>query len=302
MKKFLALVLAFALVLSLGVLAFAEKVPSHTEPTGAGVNDENYTTPVAPVEKGLALYNGEGKLIGVVENDDVTQVPVGDADKLPAEDKEAFLEAYEDAKAIEDKTVKYFYWIDIPERYKTDDFGWVKYEFRCAGEGVEVLVNGKPMEVVHVKGVEYYAKLTEFGALAILVDKDGATKTEDAKGEKVLELYDAEDKLYDQVPWTDVIEVSEDAADTLFDADREAFLAAAEAVKAVEDKNVVDFKWVDIPGDYKSDEFAWAKYEFEADGENVEVTMNGEPVEVVEDGDGLYAKLPAFGALAIFAD
>lgn len=302
MKKILSLLLAFTLVFSLGVTAFAEKVPSHTEPTGGGVDDWNYTTPFPPAKEGLELYNGDDKLINAVPEEEITQVPVGEADKLSPEDREAFLAAYEEAKAIEDKTVKYFYWIDVPEKYKTDDFAWAKFEFKCAGENVEVLINGKPVEVIHISGVDYYAKLTEFGALAILVDKVGATDTDDAKGEKVLELYNAEDKLYDQVPWTDVIEVSENEADSLFEADKEAFLAAAEEVKAVADKTVAAFKWLDIPADYKTDEFAWAKYELEDDAENVEVTMNGEPAEVVEDGDSLYAKLPAFGALAVFAD
>ena len=77
---------------------------------------------------------------------------------------------YEDAQAVEGKVVKYFYWVDVPEDYKTEDFAWAKYEFKCAGENVEVTVNGNPMEVVHVDGVDYYAKLTEFGAVAIMCD------------------------------------------------------------------------------------------------------------------------------------
>ena len=173
MKKVFALVLAFALVMSMGVLAFAEK--DVTSPQGGGSASTvdlgwgPFTVP-APAKKGMELYNSEDKLIAVVEEEEIIQLPVGQAAELGAEDEEAFLAAYEDAKAVEGKVVKYFYWIDIPEKYKTEDFAWAKYEFKCAGENVEVTVNGNPMEVVHVDGVDYYAKLTEFGAIAIMCD------------------------------------------------------------------------------------------------------------------------------------
>ena len=173
MKKVFALVLAFALVMSMGVLAFAEK--DVTSPQGGGsastvdLDWGPFTVP-APAKKGMELYNSEDKLIAVVEEEEIIQLPVGQAAELGAEDEEAFLAAYEDAKAVEGKVVKYFYWIDIPEKYKTEDFAWAKYEFKCAGENVEVTVNGNPMEVVHVDGVDYYAKLTEFGAVAIMCD------------------------------------------------------------------------------------------------------------------------------------
>ena len=173
MKKVFALVLAFALVMSLGVLAFAdEKVSSPTGGGSASTVDLGWGTfPVpVPAKKGMELYGAEDKVIAVVEEENVIQLPVGQAAELNDEDEEAFLAAYEDAKAVEGKVVKYFYWIDIPEKYKTDDFTWAKYEFKCAGENVEVTVNGHPMEVVHVDGVDYYAKLTEFGAVAIMCD------------------------------------------------------------------------------------------------------------------------------------
>ena len=168
MKKVFAFVLAFALVMSLGVVAFANSSP--VAATGDGEGDWFFTTPKAPAKGGMELYNAEDKLYAIVPEEDITQVPVADADKLSDEDKEAFLTAYEAAKAIEGKVVKYFYWLDIPESYKTEEFAWAKYEFKCTGENVEVTVNGNPMEVVHVEGVDYYAKLTEFGAVAILCD------------------------------------------------------------------------------------------------------------------------------------
>ena len=174
MKKVFAFVLAFALVMSLGVVAFANSSPVSPSSSGSDTAavDIGFTTPMAPAKKegGMALYNADEKVYATVPAEDVTEVAVGDADKLSAEDKEAFLAAYEDVKAVEGKVVKYFYWVDIPESYKTDEFAWAKYEFKCTGENVEVTVNGNPMEVVHVDGVDYYAKLTEFGAVAILCD------------------------------------------------------------------------------------------------------------------------------------
>ena len=168
MKKVFALVLAFALVMSLGVVAFAD-VMSDTPSSVVDLGWGEFTVS-APAKKGMDLYDADDKLITSVPDDEVIQVPVGQAAELNAEDEEAFLAAYEAAKAVEGKVVKYFYGVDIPESYKTDDFAWAKYEFKCAGENVEVTVNGNPMEVVHVSGVDYYAKLTEFGALAIMCD------------------------------------------------------------------------------------------------------------------------------------
>ncbi len=176
MKKVFALVLAFALVLSLGVVAFAANSPSSPTSGGSSSTPDNgwgeYTTAVAPPAKsGMEIHGADNKVVAVVPEDEMTLLGVADADKLDAEDKEAFLAAYEEAKAVEDKVVQYFYWIDIPEDFKTDGFTWFRYDFKCAGKNVEVYVNGHPMEVVHVEGVDYYAKLTEFGAVAILCDK-----------------------------------------------------------------------------------------------------------------------------------
>ncbi len=170
MKKFFALVLALAVVLSLGVTAFAGSSGGGSS-SGSTVDLGWGEFPVAaPAKKGMDLYKADDKLLTSVPEGDIIQVPVGQAAELNAEDEEAFLAAYEVAKAIEGKVVKYFYWVDIPESYKTEDFAWAKYEFKCAGENVEVTVNGNPMEVVHVDGVDYYAKLTEFGAVAIMCD------------------------------------------------------------------------------------------------------------------------------------
>ena len=152
MKKVFALVLAFALVMSLGVTAFAGSSgggASSASTVDLGWGNFTVAKP-APAKNGMELYGADDKVIATVPEDLIAIVPV--------------------AQAVEGKVVKYFYWIDIPEDYKTEDFAWAKYEFKCAGENVEVTVNGNPMEVVHVDGVDYYAKLTEFGAVAIMCD------------------------------------------------------------------------------------------------------------------------------------
>ncbi len=173
MKKFFALVLALAVVLSLGVTAFAGSSGGGSS-SGSTVDLGwgEFTTATAPAaaKTTAQIYGKDGKEIAEIDESSVVILPVGEADKLSEADKEAFLAAYEEAKAVEGKVVKYFYWIDIPEEFKTDDFSWFRFDFKCAGENVEVTVNGNPMEVVHVDGVDYYAKLTEFGAVAIMCD------------------------------------------------------------------------------------------------------------------------------------
>lgn len=304
MKKMFALALTLVLVLGLGVTAFGVNSSSGPDTPPAGPEEiviivpSPSPSPVTPTTmgKGMDVYNAEGDVIYTVPEDDITQLTIGEADKLPKDQKDEFLQAYEDAKTIEDQLVKYFYWLDVPDRYKTEDAAWYKFEFKCAGEGVLVTINGIPMEVVHVDGVNYYAKLTAFGPLAILVN---AAKDNDS--DRVLELYDADDVKYNAVPWGQVIEVSADNAAALDSAAQEALAAAVEAAAAVEGKTA-EVKWVDIPESFKTDEFVWAKYELEDANANTEVTLNGEPVEVFSVGGVSYAKLPGFGAVTVFGD
>jgi len=205
MKKVFALLLVFALVMSLGVSAFAD-VKSPVSPSSEGgsapASDGGYTEPVAPVapaeeekvaedadgdlvpdalteetdqaaegEFAFDVVDAEDETIGAVPASEVTIVPVKAADQLPEKDKEAFLKAYEEAKAVKDKVVKYFFWVDIPESYKSDsNFDAMKFTFTCTGDNVVVLVNGKPMKVVKLDGDKYVAYLTEFGAISILTD------------------------------------------------------------------------------------------------------------------------------------
>ncbi len=172
MKKFFALVLALAVVLSLGVTAFAGSSGGGSS-SGSTVDLGwgEFTTATAPAKDAVYdVYDENDKVIAEVPASSVAQIAIGQADKLDDADKEAFLAEYEKAQAVEGKVVKYFYWIGMPEELEGVDFAWMRYDFKCAGENVEVTVNGNPMEVVHVDGVDYYAKLTEFGAVAIMCD------------------------------------------------------------------------------------------------------------------------------------
>ena len=214
MKKVFTLFLVFALVMSLGVSAFAEvmsPVSPASEGSSAPASDGGYTEPVAPVatptptptpalaeeeevvedadgdlvpdalteetdkaaegELTFAVVDAKDEAVAAVPVSEVTIVPVKAADQLPEKDKEAFLKAYEEAKAVEDKVVKYFFWVDIPESYKSDsNFDAMKFTFTCTGDNVVVLVNGKPVKLVKLDGNKYVAYLTEFGAISILTD------------------------------------------------------------------------------------------------------------------------------------
>ena len=171
MKKFFALVLACAVVLSLGVTAFAASPTGSSSSSTVDLGWGDFTVAAAPAKAaGVPAYDKDNKEVVEVPADSIVLVPVGEADKLDEADKEAFLAAYEEAKAVEGKVVKYFYWLGMPKELEGVDFEWFRYDFKCAGENVEATVNGHPMEVVHVDGVDYHAKLTEFGAIAILCD------------------------------------------------------------------------------------------------------------------------------------
>ena len=156
MKKTLAFVLAFAIVCSLSVAAFAAGSPVKPAPAP-------YTGPALKAATCPFSYEGN-------EAKDVVATAVDKADALEAADKEAFLAAYEAAKAITDKVVVDFFWVDAD--YAVDADHPLVYSFECKGENVQVQVNGKDMEVVETTDNAYNAKLTEYGAVAVLCDAE----------------------------------------------------------------------------------------------------------------------------------
>ena len=95
MKKCLALLLACATLLALGVTAFAENTTS---------TEIDFNTPVVPIEK-LETYDANDQLIAQVPLDEITELAVSEADKLPPEDKATLLNCYAYANTRKDELV-----------------------------------------------------------------------------------------------------------------------------------------------------------------------------------------------------
>ena len=173
------LITALLVLLAIGVQAFAQSAVSGRvtdeagEPlVGANVLVKGTTTGTMTDYNGnYSLNVRQGAVLVFSSIGYATQeIQVTQGDRLPPNDEQIFMNAYERAKAIEDRIVKYFFWLDIPAVYIPENFGYGKFEFNCAGDNVECFVDDKPMEVVHVDGEDYFAKLTEFGPVMVVCD------------------------------------------------------------------------------------------------------------------------------------
>lgn len=325
MKKMLALLLACCVVLGLGVTAFAEN-------TEVGL-----TTPVVPIDK-LELYTADDMLIAEVPDEEITELAVSEADKLPEEDKATLLNCYAYASSMQDELVQYCFWLDVPEDYKTEELDWIMMQFRCPGSGVKVYWNSKEVPVYYIGGIRYYAKLPDIGAVAINVkageDTSSVTETYVTKVpgdpyvpsataptgftggtseetfttrvapmKKMFEICDVNDNTIKLVPYEMVIEIQVTQGDRLPPADESIFMAAYEEAKAIQDRVVKYFFWLDVPEEYIPENFGYGKFEFNCDGENVEVFVNGNPMEVVHvGGEDYFAKLTEFGPVMVVCD
>ena len=194
MKKILTIVLALALVMSFGISAFAETATSAvsssgttatisgtavTSPTKEEASEETSSAVPATEEAAPAAAAEEEALEEAVpeveeaedneiEASDIIMLPLTDADELNEEDKAAFLEAFEEAKKITDKLVKYLFWFDVPEeKGEISPEHPYNFRFRCEGEDVGVQVNGNEMAVENIQDDLYQATLTETGAVMI---------------------------------------------------------------------------------------------------------------------------------------
>ena len=169
MKKILAFALMLALVLSCGAMVFADSSNgSPVKPSTSAGGGAPAALPKANFELGV-YKNSDDSFVEEISKDKIVYATVGQANLLPAADKEAFLKEYDNVKAIKDKIVKFFFWLGVKD-YKIPAGDYIRYDFTCKGENVQCQVNGKDMEVVNVEGDDYYAKLTELGAVAILCD------------------------------------------------------------------------------------------------------------------------------------
>ena len=325
MKKFLALLLACSVVLSMGVTALAEDT-----------TEIDFDTPVVPVEK-LEIYDADDQLIAQVAEDDITELAVSEADKLSEEDKAAFLKAYAEASQKKDQLVQYCFWLDVPEEDKPENLGWIMMQFQCPGSGVKVYCNGKDVPVYYIGGMSYYARLPEFGPTAINVTQSegegadfekytyqvpgdevpspsapsgntGGTveeyfTTRVVSSKKELELCDANDNVLKLVPFEMVVEIQVTQGDRLPPNDEKIFMEAYEEAKAIEDRIVKYFFWLDVPETYIPENFGYGKFEFNCAGDNVECFVNGKPMEVVHvDGEDYFAKLTEFGPVMVVCD
>lgn len=109
------------------------------------------------------------------------------------------------------------------------------------------------------------------------------------------------DEVVCEVPDEDVTIVAVNDANTLEEADMEAFLAAYEAVKAIKDIPVQDFFWIDLADGYTVDADNYLKFRFTSEAEIVRVKVNGNEMAVVaeEEENSYFAKLTELGAVAI---
>ena len=199
MKKSVAILMVLAIVLSLSSFAFAATAyPDDVTTTGTydggGSYDYDYDggydfdydfdfdIPGLQREKSKPAVSNVGLLICLMEDDTVYQfVPMPQVVNVEYKDaaninntkaREAFADAYKEAKAVEGKHLRKAYWFNIPNTYTLDDEHYAKYTFACEGSHVEVTVNGEPVEVVSINGrTSYIAKVTARGTIAIYSDK-----------------------------------------------------------------------------------------------------------------------------------
>ncbi len=170
MRKILSVVLALAMVASFGVLAFAEGSPV----TETGSTTTEAATDTAAADGVVAAPAVEAnEVVAVPEIIEVTNeageaavvtiTPISDIESLSEEDQEAFKAAYEEAMAVEDAVVEYFFWISAED---TAVFP-VTVKFACENEVVAVTCNGAECEFTAAEG-NYSAVIPEAGAVAVL--------------------------------------------------------------------------------------------------------------------------------------
>ncbi len=325
MKKCLALLLTCAALLALGVPAFAENTTS---------TEIDFNTPVVPVEK-LEVYDANDQLLAQVPLDEITELSVAEADKLPPEEKGLLLSTYGDASSKKDELVEYCFWLDVPEQYKPETMNWVMMQFQCPGSGVKVYWKTQEVPVYYIGGMSYYAKLPDFGPVAINVAKnEGAAgdfekytyvipgkdifsstapggggvaeeyfTTRVASSKKEFEICDPNGSVIKLVPYEMTIEIQVTQSDRLPPNDEARFMKAYEEAKAIEDRIVKYFFWLDVPKVYIPDNFGYGKFEFNCAGDNVQAFVDGKEMEVVHvNKDDYFAKLTEFGPVMVVCD
>ena len=113
-----------------------------------------------------------------------------------------------------------------------------------------------------------------------------------------------DDTIHQFVPMYQVTNVEYKDRDKLAKADAEALKEAHDTAKQLEGKSLKQSYYFSVPDFYDVDEDHYAKYVFSCPGNNVEVSVNGNPVEVVSiNGRTSYiAKVTERGCITITVD
>ena len=145
-----------------------------TEYKSVSPSQESSTTtaalPEEPEDEYIPFYDANDVLLKWVRWKDAKVYSLGNAGALKQADREAFKAAYEDAKAVEGKIVKHFFWFEVREAVVPEGWAYCVIPFSVKGENLEIYVNGHPMDVVSLGGNRYEAHISEFGAISVLCD------------------------------------------------------------------------------------------------------------------------------------
>ena len=118
-------------------------------------------------------------------------------------------------------------------------------------------------------------------------------------------IYLMEDDTFHQfVPMFHVTNVEYKEREKLGKADAEALKEAHDAAKQIEGKSLKQSYFFSVPDFYDVDDEHYAKYVFSCPGKNVEVSVNGNPMEVVSINGrtSYFAKITERGCITITVD
>ena len=113
-----------------------------------------------------------------------------------------------------------------------------------------------------------------------------------------------DDTLFEFVPMYQVVNVEYKEREKLRKEEADALKEAHDAAKQIEGKTLKKSYFFTVPSNYTIDDEHYAKYVFSCEGKNVEVEVNGNPVEVVSiNGRTSYiAKVTERGCITITVD
>lgn len=116
---------------------------------------------------GVELFDAQDRLIASVPWEEAVVVSIEDADQLGSDEQELFQAAFERARTTRDSVVRYFFWLDVPETYKTENFAYAVFRFPCEGVVVGADVNGENAPVSNLGNGYHTARLPQFGAVTV---------------------------------------------------------------------------------------------------------------------------------------